>query len=126
MMDGDALRCFLSEPGLKLATRGSLVAFHDGMEDEEVGKSEDEGNMEGQPAEADANNARLDGCHRAEVLRLDDREKEKDEGTARTGRRVDILQRIDDGIGPDGLQLTSRTLRSLHGLEDCPRRCNGH
>ena len=62
-VDGDTLCCLLSEAGLQLPARSGGVAFHYGMELEEVRESEDKGGVEGETTEANADNASLDGCH---------------------------------------------------------------
>ena len=63
VVDDNSLGSLLSEAGLKLATRGSWFAFHDCMEGEEVGKGEDEWNVEGKASEADTYYTGLDGGH---------------------------------------------------------------
>ena len=62
-VNGDTLGCLLSEASLQLPARSSGVAFHYGMELEEVRESKDEGGVEGETTEANADNASLDGCH---------------------------------------------------------------
>ncbi len=62
-VDDDALGGLFAEPGLQLATRPLGVAFHDCMELEEGWAGEDEGYMEGEASEADAENTGFNGCH---------------------------------------------------------------
>ena len=62
-MDDNAFHRLLSEAGLDFASRGSGIAFHDGMEGEQMGLGEDERHMEGKATEANSNDAGLDRCH---------------------------------------------------------------
>ena len=75
-MDDDAFGGSLTEASLELTAWGGGIAFHDGMESEQVGKGEYEGYMECEAAEPDTNDTSLDGSHRVATSRVL-REKER-------------------------------------------------
>lgn len=62
-VDDDTLGRLLAKPRLQLSAGSLGVTLHDCMELEESRAGEDEGYMEGEASEANAENTSLDGCH---------------------------------------------------------------